>query len=282
VSVFQAFILGLVQGATEFLPISSSGHLILVPWLFDWTYLLRHPEVNKSFDVALHLGTFLSLIAFFWRQIGELLAAWGRSIARRRIDTPNARLAWLLVVSTIPAGVLGVLFESVIEDKIGQPWIIAVMMIVFAGVMYAVDRLARLQRGIANAKFGDAVILGFAQAVALIPGVSRSGITIVTGMGLKFTREAAARYSFLMSIPIVGGAAAYKALEAAKEGLPAGMALPFAVGTLTAALSGFAAVWFLLAYLKRHDLTPFVIYRLVVGVAILIVIATGVRSASGL
>ena len=282
VSLIQAFILGLVQGLTEFLPISSSGHLILVPWLFNWHYLLAHPDFNKTFDVALHLGTFIALVLYFWRDIGRLLAAWGRSLTERRVTTADARLAWLLIVSTIPAGLFGVFLESFIEDQLGKPYVIAVMMIVFAVVMWYVDRHARLERGIEHVKLLDAATIGLAQALALAPGVSRSGITMVTGIALKMKREAAARYSFLMSIPVIGGAAAYKALGVAKHGLPAGAAAPFLVGMATAALSGFAAVWFLLGYLRRHDFRPFVYYRLVVGLAVLLIIAVGLRAASGI
>jgi len=281
-SAIQALILGLVQGLTEFLPVSSSGHLILVPWLFNWHYLLEHPDFNKTFDVALHLGTFIALLIYFWRDIGRLLAAFFESVWRRRIRTADERLAWLLLVSTIPAGFFGVAFESVIEDKLGKPWIIAVMMLVFAVVMFAVDHVARLRRSVAEARWPDAVLIGLAQAVALIPGVSRSGITMITGMGLRFTREAAARYSFLMSIPVIGGAALYQGLKVARDGLPTGAATPFAVGVAAAAVSGLAAVWFLLAYLRRHDFTPFVVYRIVVAVAVFIIIATGLRAAGGI
>ena len=281
-SVIQAFILGLLQGLTEFLPISSSGHLILVPWLFNWHYLLQHPDFNKTFDVALHLGTFIALLIYFWRDIGRLLAAFFGSIRRRHIRTTDEHLAWLLLISTIPAGIFGVAFESVIEDKLGKPWIIATMMLVFAIALAVVDRRARLERTIGQARWPDALLIGFTQAVALIPGVSRSGITMGTGMYLRFTREAAARYSFLMSIPVIGGAAAYKALEVARSGLPAGAATPFAVGTAAAAVSGFAAVWFLLAYLRRHDFTPFVVYRVVAAVAVFIIIATGLRAAGAI
>jgi undecaprenyl-diphosphatase len=282
VTILQAIILGIVQGLTEFLPISSSGHLIIVPWLFNWHFLLENPGLNKTFDVALHLGTFVAVVVYFWREIGRLLAAWARSMSRRSLADPEAKLAWLLIVSTIPAAIIGVALESFIEDKLGKPWIIAVMMIVFAGVMYLIDHIARLDRDLESLSWLDAVLIGIAQAFALCPGVSRSGITMMTGLLMRLDRESAARYSFLMSIPVIGGAAAYKALEVAKDGLPAGTATPFAVGILSAAVSGFAAIWFTLAYLKRHTFSIFVVYRIVVGVAILILIVTGVRSGMGI
>jgi len=281
-TVLQAIVLGVVQGLTEFLPISSSGHLILVPWLFNWHVLLEDPELNKTFDVALHLGTFFSLLVYFWRDIGRLLAAWGRTISRRRVDSTEGKLAWLIILSTIPAAVVGVAFEDVIVNRLGKPWMIAALMIVFAGVMYAIDRLARHEREMAQMGWVDALLIGAAQALSLAPGVSRSGVTMVTGLALRLTRETAARYSFLMSIPVVGGAALYKGLQVAGEGLPEGSAVPFAAGIASAALSGFAAIWFLLAYLRRHDFTPFVVYRLAVGVGALTLMAIGTRSAFGI
>jgi len=282
VTILQAIILGIVQGLTEFLPISSSGHLILVPWLFNWHFLLDNPDLNKTFDVALHLGTFVAVLIYFWREVVRLITAWVRSIGRRSLNEPEAKLAWLLLVSTIPAAILGVAFESFIEDRLGKPWIIAVMMIVFALVMYAVDHLARLDRKLEALTWTDSILIGIAQAFALCPGVSRSGITMMTGLALRLDRESAARYSFLLSIPVIGGAAAYKAVEIAKNGLPSGTAMPFAVGIVSAAISGMVAIWFVLAYLKRHNFNIFVIYRIIVGVAILILIVAGVRSGMGI
>jgi undecaprenyl-diphosphatase len=281
-TVLQAIILGIIQGLTEFLPISSSGHLILVPWLFDWHVLLEDPALNKTFDVALHLGTFLSLVVYFWHDIGRLLRAWARTLTRRRMDSAEGKLAWLIILSTVPAAVIGIAFEDVIVERLGKPWMIAVLLIAFGGVMYAVDRLARHEREMTQMGWLDALLIGLAQAVALAPGVSRSGVTMVTGLALRLKRESAARYSFLMSIPVIGGAAAYKGLEVARDGLPAGSAMPFAAGIASAALSGFAAIWFLLAYLRHHDFTPFVIYRLAVGGGALLLMAMGVRSAFGI
>jgi len=281
-TIMQAIILGIVQGLTEFLPISSSGHLILVPWLFNWHFLLDNPDLNKTFDVALHLGTFVAVLVYFWREVGKLIAAWVRSIGRRSLADPMAKLAWLLLVSTIPAAIVGVVLESFIEDRLGKPWIIAIAMIVFAGFMYLVDHIAKLDRELDSLTWFDAVLIGCAQALALCPGVSRSGITMMTGMLLRLDRESAARYSFLLSIPVIGGAAAYKALEVAKNGLPSGTATPFLVGMISAALSGLVAIWFVLAYLKRHNFNLFVLYRIVIGVAVLILIVAGVRSGMGI
>lgn len=281
-TILQAIILGIVQGLTEFLPISSSGHLILVPWLFNWHFLLNNPDLNKTFDVALHLGTFAAVLVYFWREVVRLISAWVRSIARRSLADPEARIAWLLFVSTIPAAFFGVAFESFIEDRLGKPWIIAVMMIVFALIMYFIDHIARLDRDLEALTWTDAILIGFAQALALCPGVSRSGVTMMTGLAVRLDRESAARYSFLLSVPVIGGAAAYKALQVARDGLPAGTAMPFAVGILSAAISGMVAIWFVLAYLKRHNFNLFVIYRIVIAVGILILIVAGVRSGMGI
>ena len=281
-TVLQAIVLGIVQGLTEFLPISSSGHLLLVPWLFNWHVLLENPGLNKTFDVALHLGTFVAVVAYFWRELGRLIGAWVRSISRRSLAEHEGKLAWLLIVSTIPAALVGVAFEDFITNALGKPWMIGVAMIVFAGFMYLIDHVARLDRDLEALTWIDALLIGIAQSLALLPGVSRSGITMMTGLLLRLDRESAARYSFLMSIPVIGGAAAYKGLEVAKDGLPAGTAMPFAVGMVSAALSGIAAIWFVLAYLKRHNFNIFVLYRIVVGVGVLILVVAGVRSGMGI
>ena len=280
-TILQAIILGIVQGLTEFLPISSSGHLLLVPWLFNWHFLLENPDLNKTFDVALHLGTFVAVVIYFRREIVRLVGAWGRSITRRSLAEPEAKLAWLLIVSTIPAALVGVLLEDFITNTLGKPWMIGVAMIVFAGFMYLVDHIARLDRDLEALTWLDALLIGVAQSLALLPGVSRSGITMMTGLLVRLDRESAARYSFLMSIPVIGGAAAFKGLEVARDGLPAGTAMPFAVGMVAAALSGIAAIWFTLAYLKRHNFNLFVVYRIAIGVGVLVLIVAGVRSGMG-
>jgi undecaprenyl-diphosphatase len=279
VTILQAIILGIVQGLTEFLPISSSGHLILVPWLFDWEYLLDNPEFNKTFDVALHLGTFIALVVYFWRDIGVLLAAWARTLRTRRIDEPEGRLGWLILLTMVPAAIAGLLFEETIVNTLGAPWLIAVLLIVFGAVMWAVDRWSRKVREVDELGWRGALAIGVSQALALSPGVSRSGVTMVTGLLVGLKREAAARFSFLMSIPIIGGAALYSAIGLVQEGLPEGTAAAFVAGMAAAALSGFAAIWFLLAYLRRHSFMPFVLYRFAVGGGALLLMALGVRAA---
>jgi undecaprenyl-diphosphatase len=279
-SILQAIILGIVQGLTEFAPVSSSGHLILVPWLFHWP-ILTNETLNKTFDVALHMGTFVGALAYFWKDIAKYLAAWIRSIRTRAVSTVDERLAWFLVIGTIPGALAGALFEDTIENKLGQPWIIAIMLAVFGVVLYVVDRRAPQTRGLEDMKFGQAMFIGLAQAVALQPGVSRSGITITAARGTGMKRESAARFSFLLSLPIIGGAGLYKGakLLVGKEHIPSGFGGPFAWGMIASAISGFAVIWGLLAYLRKRDFAPFVIYRLAAAAFVLGIIVTNVRPA---
>jgi undecaprenyl-diphosphatase len=279
-SILQAIVLGIVQGVTEFAPVSSSGHLILVPWLFNWTFFLEHPDLNKTFDVALHLGTFVGAVVYFRHDVVVYLKAWVRSISRRRVQTVQERIAWFLVIGTIPGVILGALFESVIEDKLGQPWLIAGMLAVFGVVLLVVDRWAPTRRGLSDMALRDPVVIGLAQAVALQPGVSRSGVTITAARGLGLDRESAARFSFLLSLPIIAGAGALKGVNLATEGLPAGTAAPFVWGMLASGVSGFLTIWGLLSYLRRGDFTPFVVYRLLLAAFVLLLIAFGVRPAT--
>src|SRR6187397_2441012 len=214
-SDWQAFVLGVVQGFTELLPISSSGHLILVPWLGDWTYLEEHPDFNKTFDVA-------------------LVAAWFRSVGHRGIRSAEERTAWCVFAATIPAALAGALGESVVEEHLGEPWQIAVFLAVFGVLLWLADRMPQ-ERKIGDLRFGQAIAIGLAQAVALAPGVSRSGITITMARALRFDRDAAARFSFLLLVPVVLGAVLYKGLTDVVRGeLPDGWKGPFVVGTLAA------------------------------------------------
>jgi undecaprenyl-diphosphatase len=273
-------VLGIVQGVTEFAPVSSSGHLILVPWLFNWTFFLANPDLNKTFDVALHLGTFAGALVYFWSDIVAYLKAWWRSVRRRSIHGTDERLAWLLILGTIPGVILGAAFENVIEDKLGQPWLIAVMLAVGGIVLYLVDRYAGTDRTLPDLAVKDSLVIGIAQALALQPGVSRSGITITAGRALGIARESAARFSFLLSLPIIAGAGLYKGAKLVGTGLPPGTAAPFVWGMAAAAISGFLTIWWMLGYLRRNDFTIFVIYRLAAAAFVLLLIATGVRSAT--
>jgi undecaprenyl-diphosphatase len=277
---WQAFVLGIVQGLTELLPISSSGHLILVPWLGEWTYLEQHDEFNQTFDVALHLGTLVAVVVYFREDIARLIAAFFGSVRRRRIATPDERVAWVVAVATVPAAVVGAAGENVIADHLGEPWQIAIFLAVFAGVLWVADR-SPTERRVADVGLWGGFGIGCAQALALMPGVSRSGITISAARFLRLTRDEAARLSFLLLAPIVLGAVLLKGVTDVVLGdLPPGWEGPFLVGTLAAAGSGLLAIWALLGYVRRHDYTVFVVYRLIAAAIILLLIATGVREAT--
>jgi undecaprenyl-diphosphatase len=274
---WQALILGVTQGLTELLPISSSGHLILVPWLGNWHFLENHADFNKTFDVALHVGTLVAVIGYFWAEIVAILRAWFGSVRRRTIQTQNERLAWLLLIATIPAALGGAAGESFIEKRLGQPWQIGIALAVFAVVLWLADRLPE-RKPMTALRYRDALVLGLAQMLALVPGVSRSGITITGARLFRLDRDSAARFSFLMLVPVVFGAAVLKAAKLLLgTGLPVGWVGPFIVGILAAAGSGMVAIWGLLGYLRRHDYSLFVVYRLLAALAVLILIVSGVR-----
>ena len=279
-SDWQALVLGIVQGLTELLPISSSGHLILVPWLADWRYLEAHPDFNKTFDVALHLGTLVAVVVYFWSDVVRYATAWFHSVRRRSVSGPDERIAWYVVAATIPTAFAGAAGEGVIEEHLGQPWQIAILLAVFGVLLWLADRLP--ERGtIKDLRFGTAFAIGVSQILALMPGVSRSGITITTGRAAGLDRDSAARFSFLLLIPVVFGAVVYKGVKHVLiESLPAGSIGPFIVGTLAAAGVGLVAIDFLLGYVRRRDYSPFVVYRLLTAGIVLAVIATGLRDAT--
>jgi undecaprenyl-diphosphatase len=277
---WQAFVLGVVQGLTELLPISSSGHLILVPWLADWHYLEEHPDFNKTFDVALHLGTLVAVVLYFRSEIARLIAAWFGSVRRRRIVTPEERVAWFVAVATMPAAIAGAVGASFVEERLGEPWQIAIFLAVFGVVLWIADR-APERRDMSGLGLGGAIVVGAAQALALAPGVSRSGITISAARFLGLDRDSAARLSFLLLVPVVFGAVVYKGLDDVVFGtLPPGSAGPFFIGMLAAAASGLLAISALLGYVRRHDYSIFVVYRLAVAAFVFLLILTGVRDAT--
>jgi undecaprenyl-diphosphatase len=275
-SDWQALVLGITQGATELLPVSSSGHLILVPWAAGWHYLQDNPDFNKTFDVALHLGTLLAVILYFWRDVVRLARAWWQSLKRREILTADERIAWYVFVATVPAALAGAAGESFIEKRLGDPWQIAILLAVFAIILWVADRVPP-RRSIEDIGWKGAVGVGLAQCLALMPGTSRSGVTITAARFLKLNRDDAARLSFLLLIPIVFGAAVLKGAKVAVDGLPPGSTGPFVVGMLAAAVVGLMAIWGLLGYVRRHTYTVFVVYRLALSAAILITIAAGWR-----
>lgn len=266
-SLIHAIILGIVQGLSEFLPISSSGHLILVRDVLGWNF--GTPEIKKTFDVALHLGTFLGIAAYFRSDIVKLLRGFFASISRRSLAAdPYSRLAMLILVATIPAALAGKFGEDYIEQRLGAPLVVCGLLVGFGLLLGLADRLGRRQRDLAALRLPDAVVVGLAQALALAPGTSRSGVTMTTGLFLGMERETAARFSFLISLPAIAGAALLKGVKLAHTGPPAELVAPMAVGTLAAAVSGLFAISWLLRYLQRHSLLPFVIYRLIVGLGL--------------
>jgi undecaprenyl-diphosphatase len=276
----QALVLGLVQGFTELLPISSSGHLILVPWLFEWTYLQENDAFNQTFDVSLHLGTVVAVGAYFWGDVVTLVGAWLRTLRTRSLRTPEERLAWVVFIATIPAGLTGFLLEDVIANNLGEPWQIAIFLAAFGLLLGWADRRP-MRRDIHDLNLRQGLAVGLAQSLSLMPGVSRSGITITAGRLLGLDRDSAARFSFLLLLPITVGAVLFKGLtDVVLADLPSGMSGPFTVGVLASLGSGLVAILFLLDYVRRHTYDAFVVYRVVAAAVILLLIATGVRSAT--
>lgn len=276
--------LGIVQGLTEFLPISSSAHLIIVPWLFGW----HDAAINSvRFDVALHLGTLVAVLVYFAGDWRRLIVAFVRSVAERRIgDDSDRRLAWFLALASIPAGVVGLLGESKIDDMFHNPanlrlglGVIAVMMLGMGGLLMFAERVGRRTAEMRNMQFGTAMTIGAVQALALIPGVSRSGSTITAGLFMGLKREAAARFSFLLATPVVLGAGLKKLYDALKEpgGIPANEQMGYLVGFVAAAVAGFLCIYFLLRYLQRNSTAPFIWYRFFLGIALLVLVLIGFR-----
>lgn len=273
--IHQAIILGIVQGLSEFLPISSSGHLLLVPWLAGWSEL--EPSIKKSFDVALHLGTLVAVVGYFRRDVTTYVVEGTKLVvAFRRPATAEGKLAWLFVLATLPAAAVGALFESQIDNRLGTPALIGCSLIVF-GVLIAIADRSLGRRKVDDFGARDALLVGAAQALALNPGTSRSGITMTAGRFLGFERDAAVRISFVMSIPVILGAVVFKFAGLISDGIPDGLLVPMIVGIITSGLSGWLAVWGTIRIVRTRSFMPFVVYRIVLGVVVLIVVATGIR-----
>jgi len=282
VTIIQAIVLGIVQGLTEFIPISSSAHLIIVPWVFHW----NDPALDSlSFDVSLHLGTLMALIAFFWSDWGRLISAGVASIVERKIgDNVDRRLAWYLVIGTIPGGIIGLLFEHKIEELFhpsGAPinptsmiWM-GIIIAVLGGLLYLAEQLARHQRTMQHITLKDAILIGCSQALAIFPGVSRSGSTITAGLAVGLERETAARFSFLLSAPIIAGAG-LKSLWDIYKGIHSGAIASsdivlFPVGFIAAAISGYFCIKYLLRFLQNNPTNVFVYYRWALAVFVIAV-----------
>ncbi|MEJ7875593.1 MAG: undecaprenyl-diphosphatase UppP [Solirubrobacterales bacterium] len=278
-SWLEAILLGIVQGLTEFLPISSSGHLILVPWAQDYTFLRDNEDFNKTFDVALHIGTLAGVIFYFRKDLWAMTKGFFRTLRPAGRSDKDGRLAWIVIVATIPAVLVGLFGEELIDDNLGEPWMIAVQLIFFGLLLGLADRLPQ-RREAGSIRLRDGMIIGAAQAFALAPGTSRSGVTITAARFLGLTRDAAARFSFLLLVPATAGAVVFKGAQAVRDGLPPDVAGPMVVGIIASGVSGYAAIAGLLAFVRTRSYDVFVIYRVVVGIVILGAIAAGLRSAT--
>jgi undecaprenyl-diphosphatase len=267
--ILQAIVIGVVQGLTEFLPISSSAHLIVVPRILGWD----DPLLNSAaFDVMLHMGTLVALLVYFWRDLVRLVAAGIRSIAERRIgDDPDRRLAWLLLVSAIPGAILGAVGESFFDTFFRERlFLVAVLALIGAAILWLAERQGSRRRELGDLRIGDAAIVGAAQALALFPGISRSGITISAGLFVGLTRDAAARFSFLMGTPIIAGAGIWKLRTLlGPSDVPVEL-VPLLAGMAAAALAGLLAISVLLAFVRTRGYSVFVIYRLLFAAVIVV------------
>jgi undecaprenyl-diphosphatase len=292
--LYQAIVLAIVQGLTEFLPVSSTAHLVLFPWLLGWK------DPGLTFDIALHAGTLVAVLGYFWRYWVEMLklvlgidnrssgprdeasaAPTDDQNPKSRIDNPksaagpiallgeNRRLFWYLVIATIPAGIVGWRFELAAEEQLRSPIIIGMALIIVGLLMWVGERAGRREHDLGHVGLVDSLVVGAAQAFSVIPGVSRSGSTMTAGLFRGMKRETAARFSFLLSAPIIAGAAFKKALELRHSGLPAEMRLPFLVGVAVAAVVGYLMIAVLIRYLERRTFAVFIVYRIALGVVVL-------------
>lgn len=272
--VIQAAFVGLIQGLTEFIPISSSAHLELVPWIFGWesSGLIG----SLAFDVFLHLGTLVALLVYFFRDWVRYIGAWFASVRERRIgDDPDRRIAWLLAIATVPAAIIGFALEGFIEesfhgDNDAARLAIAAFLVIGGAALYAADRFGSRSRELTGIRVPTALTIGFSQALALLPGISRSGATITAGLALGLTRESAARFSFLLATPITLGAGLYGSRRLLDEAHTGAEWLAIGVGFAAAAISGLLAIGFLLSWLRRRSVAIFSLYR--VGFAIVVVL----------
>lgn len=253
--ILQALILGIVQGLTELLPISSSAHLNLIPWIFYW-------DIPESFDVALHFGTLLAIVMFFFKDWLKLIEGGYKQVIKKE-KSFEGKMFWYLVAATIPGGAIGFLLDHFIGDSLGKmPLLIAIALIVMGIVLYLVDKNAPTKTDYEHMSFKQTFLIGFSQALAFIPGVSRSGVTMTTGRLMGVDRESTAKYSFLLSTPIVFGATLYKFKDFVLN-------IPFFVGVLASFIVGIIVIKFLLEYLKKGNFKIFAIYRVILGLGII-------------
>jgi undecaprenyl-diphosphatase len=274
--IFHAVVLAIIQALTEFIPVSSTAHLVLIPWLLGWN------DGGLTFDVALHAGTLVAVIIYFFRDWVQIIAqGFGLNVGRDPDLKQNRNLLWLLAVGSIPIGIFGYLFDKKADTVWRQPYVIGTMLIVVGIVMWIAERRRIGSKSMNTIQFGDSVVVGLAQAVSVIPGTSRSGSTIAAGLFCNMTRETAARFSFLLSTPAIGAAVAKKFWDIHKEGgVPADMKMPMIIGIIVSGALGAVVIAFFLRYLRRDSLMPFVYYRIVFGI-IVIALAAFFRFSAG-
>ena len=270
--LIEAIFLGIVQGLTEFLPVSSSAHLRIVG-----EFLPSTEDPGATFTAITQIGTEAAVLLYFWKTIVRIISRWAQSLAGRvPRNAPDARMGWLIIIGTIPIGVLGFLLQDVIRDTFRNLWLVAIVLIVFGLLLGAADRWGARRRELSDLTYSHGLALGFAQALALVPGVSRSGATTTLGLALGYTRPAAAEYAFLLAVPAVFGSGFYELLQSFEE--PGGpySQLDTAVATIVAFAVGLAVIAFLMRYLKRGSFLPFVVYRVVLGVVLIVLLSVGV------
>jgi undecaprenyl-diphosphatase len=270
--LLEAILLGVVQGLTEFLPVSSSGHLLLGQYFLG----VDQDRFGLPFDVALHLGTLLAVIAFFWRDLLRMGRAFVRSLSRgRNLTDPDERLAYLILASTVPAALIGFLLEGFFETAVRSPWVV-VFNLVLVGVLFIVaEAVGSRSRRADKLRFAEAAGIGLAQAAALVPGVSRSGATITLGLFLGLRREEAARFSFLMTVPIIAGAGSLQLAEAVSEGMGPSEAVMFGAGFVSSAVVGYLAIKFFLSFVAHHSLRAFAYYRFALAAVVAVLLLLG-------
>ena len=278
--ILHAIILGLVQGFSEFLPISSSGHLALVPWLFGWNDfadVTNGASIEKAFDTALHLGTLVAVLFYLRTElIGYVREGIRIVVSPQRANRQMGKRAWLFVASAIPAGIAGAIGQQWITDKLGTPVLIAVSLVFFGLLLLWADR-QQGTRDVNTFTRKDALLIGLAQVLALNPGTSRSGITITAARKFGFSRDAAARVSFLMSVPVIGGAVLFSLVKLVRDGIPDGLIAPMIAGIIAAGVSGWVAMWGMIRILRTRNFNMFVMYRVAVGFGVLSIAASSWR-----
>ena len=268
-TTFQAIVLGTLQGLTEFLPISSTAHLRIFPALFGWS------DPGTAFSAVIQLGTIAAVILFFIRDLWRILVTWVRSLFTPSLRSdPDARIGWYILLGTLPIAVLGLLFQTQIETIFRSLWVVATTLILLGLVLWWADHTGRQAKGVENLTLRDGLVYGFFQALALVPGVSRSGSTISAGLFLGYTREAAARYSFLLSVPAILASGIFQLKDISVADGP-GLA-PTLIATVASFIVGYASIAWLLRYVSRNSYLPFVVYRVGLGVVVFVLLALGV------